>query len=170
MDTEARVENELGLRQSRYGFEVGGLRLVAPANALTEAVAKATIYPIPKSAQALVGVINHRGTAVPIFDIAPALSKRPDLRLLTRDVLVFGQGEHSVGMLMSLAPELLELRHLPQAIPKPSSHLVSFLSSPMGTVQVTDTVWWNFDYQGAFKFLALSQAPVLIKPDDFVTN
>jgi chemotaxis signal transduction protein len=155
MDSGLSNDIEFGPSQSRYGFEVDGLHLAAPAKVITEAVAKATIYPIPKSAPAMVGVINHRGTTVPIFDPAPMPALRTQLRPMERDVLVFGQGEHSVGMLMGSAPELLDLHALAHTTPKPSSHLSPYLSSPMVSAQDSGTVWWDFDYRSAIKSLAV---------------
>jgi chemotaxis signal transduction protein len=155
MDSSLSTDTELGPSQSRYGFEISGLFLAAPAKVITEAVAKATIYPVPKSALTMVGVINHRGTTVPIFDPAPDCDPRTGLRPMQRDVLVFGQGEHSVGMLMGRAPELLDLHALAHTTPKPSSHLSPYLSNPMVSKQNTATVWWDFDYHSAFKSLAL---------------
>jgi chemotaxis signal transduction protein len=155
MENGLSNETDLGPSQSRYGFAINGLYLAAPAKIITEAVAKATIYPVPKSALALVGVINHRGTTVPIFDPSPTPAPRTGLRPMERDVLVFGQGEHSVGMLMGRAPELLELYALEHPTPKPSSHLSPYLSNPMVSMQNTATVWWDFDYHSAFKSLAM---------------
>ncbi|MGB4115560.1 MAG: chemotaxis protein CheW [Polaromonas sp.] len=149
------AHDELGPGQSRYGFEVSGLYLTAPAVVVTEAVAKATIYPVPKSAHALVGVINHRGITVPIFDLLPALGARTGLRPIERDILVFGQGEDSVGMLMNHSPVLMVLHALADILPKPGSPLDAYLSNPMVAAQSAATVWWDFDYQSAFKMLAV---------------
>jgi chemotaxis signal transduction protein len=154
MESGLSSDTELGPGQARYGFEVNGLHLAAPAKVITEAVAKAVIYPVPKSALALVGVINHRGTTVPIFDPARSHAPRSGLRPMERDVLVFGQGEHSVGMLMSSAPELLELHALSHTTPKPVSHLSPYLSNPMVSAQNSAAVWWDFDYHSAFSSLA----------------
>ncbi len=51
------------------GFEVDGRRFALPALLLREAVRAVAIAPLPNAPPILEGVINYRGTIVPVLDV-----------------------------------------------------------------------------------------------------
>jgi chemotaxis signal transduction protein len=145
---------QTGSTQARYGFSVDRLRLTTPAKVMAEVVALATIFPLPKSAKALVGVINHRGSTVPVFDLSEAPPARAGLRRFGHDVLVLDRSERSVGIVLNASPELLELRPASRALEAPDSHLAPYLTSSWVSSADANAVWWDFDYESAISALA----------------
>ena len=144
----------------RYGFRVAGLQLVPAARVLTEMVAQARAYPVPKAAAALAGVINLRGTIVPLFDPQAVDQSIQDIRPTQRRAMVFGHEDERAGLVLALDPELLTLVAPPVNPPRPDSPLADFLVRPW--VQSDDAlqIWWELDHHAAFKYLARHSTPV----------
>lgn len=61
--TQASVEGDLLL------FELGGQRYALPASQVREIVRAVTVLPLPKSPPLVEGVINVRGSVLPVLDI-----------------------------------------------------------------------------------------------------
>lgn len=152
--------NQARLGQARYGFVVGELHLTAGAGVMTELLSQATVFPIPKSAQALVGVINHRGSTVPVFNPSQSTSARAGVRPALCNVLIFGEGQHRAGMVLNTTPNLLELYPAEVGQAKPDTHLSAYLNQPWVTDLNDRTIWWEFDYRAAFLALAQGAARV----------
>jgi chemotaxis signal transduction protein len=149
------------LSQARYGFVVDGLQLTAAAGVMTELIALATVFPIPKSAAALVGVINHRGSTVPVFDASSSPAAQVGVRPKQCNVLIFGEGEHRAGMVLNTTPSLVEL--LPtESQTKPLTHLAAYLVQPWMSALANPSIWWDFDYRSAF--LAMAQGAQFTEP------
>lgn len=140
---------------ARYGFRVAGLQLVPATLVLTEMVAQARVFPVPKSAAALVGVINLRGTIVPLFDPKVLGQTHTDIRPSQRRAMVFGRENERAGLALAADPELLTLVSPSFTPPRPDSPLAEFLVQPW-TPQVGDPldIWWELDHRAAFEFLA----------------
>jgi chemotaxis signal transduction protein len=152
--------NQVRLGQARYGFVVGELHLTAAAGVMTELLAQATVFPIPKSAPAMVGVINHRGSTVPVFDPGHHTSARAGVQPALRNVLIFGEGEHRAGMVLNTTPDLLELYPAEVGQTRPDTHLSAYLDQPWVTGLSGRTIWWEFNYRAAFLALAQGAASV----------
>jgi chemotaxis signal transduction protein len=153
MDDAVAIQAAPRLSQARYGFVLDGLHLTAAAGVMTELIAKAVVFPIPKSAPALVGVMNHRGSTVPVFDAGSRPAQRQGIRPKLHNVLVFGEGEHRAGMVFDGTPSLIELMPSGERT-KPGTHLSAYLLQPWQSALADQGTWWDFDYQNAF--LAMS--------------
>lgn len=153
----ASVNGEL-----RYGFVVGGLRLVPAQRVLTEMIAQARIFPVPRSAPGLAGVTNLRGTIVPLLDRREARRGAPSIQPFTHRALVFDRDESRVGLLLDTQPELLSLMPAPDDTPRPASPLSAFLTRPWAQADQNGQIWWEFNHRAAFESLArgASQAEV----------
>lgn len=145
----------------RYGFEVAGLRLVPAARVLTELVAEARVFPVPKAAPGLAGVINLRGTIVPVLDRRIAPREAGLIRPFTHRALVFDRDDHRVGLLLDGMPQLLALLPLDASdislLPpdtEQGASLKPFLTRPWARVDQPDEVWWEFNHRAAFEALA----------------
>ncbi|HET7868071.1 MAG TPA: chemotaxis protein CheW, partial [Burkholderiaceae bacterium] len=103
----------------RYGFELAGLHLVPARGVLTELVAEARVFPVPRAADAVAGVINLHGTIVPVLDADPAGAAAADLRPARRRALVFDREEQRIAVLLQGAPRLLTLLPGAGAAPRP---------------------------------------------------
>jgi chemotaxis signal transduction protein len=141
----------------RYGFEVGGLRLVPAAGVLTEMVAEARVFPIPKAAGALSGVLNLRGTIVPLFDLQTLAQVAADIRPSQRRALVFDRDEQRAGFLLDAVPELVALVAAPANTPHPAGALAEFLTRAWSRADQPQQIWWQLDHHKAFNFLARSK-------------
>lgn len=144
------------LVEPRYGFVAAGLRLLATKGTLTELLLQATVYPIPHSAQALLGVINHRGSTVAVFDVTAQPKQRVNLLSPVCNVLVFGEAEHRVGLVLQEAPQLMEIEPVHPVPDLPASHLQAFLKQAWLSSGANAAVWWDFDYQAAFRSLGIN--------------
>jgi purine-binding chemotaxis protein CheW len=152
----------------RYGFEVAGLKLLPAAGVLTEMVAEARVFPVPKAAPNLAGVINLRGTIVPLLDRRAVPREAGHIRPFVCRALVLDRDDHRVGLLIDNMPQLLALMPLASASPRPADvfetggphdhrpGLKDFLSRPWCRVDQPDEIWWEFNHRLAFEALARS--------------
>jgi hypothetical protein len=141
-------------RNPRYGFKVAGLSLVPAESVLTEVIADARIFPVPKSAAALAGVVNLRGTIVPMFDPAALGNSVNSLRPSQQRVLVFDREESRVGLLINDDPVLVPLVPAADALARPDGPMARFLIKPWAQEDSPEMIWWEFDHRAAFEFLA----------------
>lgn len=153
----------------RYGFRVAGLQLVPAARVLTEMVAEARVFPVPKAASALAGVANLRGTIVPLLDRRELSRGAPHIRPFLHRVLVFDREEQRVGLLLDAAPELLSLVPAPVDTPRPHhATLAAYLVRPWAQVGQPDQVWWEFNHRAAFESLARGAHPVSLNEEEVI--
>jgi uncharacterized membrane protein len=138
----------------RYGFKVAGLNMVPAESVLTEVIADARVFPVPKSAAALAGVVNLRGTIVPMFDPAAIDSTVNSLRPSQQRALVFDREESRVGLLINDDPVLVPLVPGADALTRPDNPLARFLIKPWAQENAPEMIWWEFDHRAAFEFLA----------------
>lgn len=92
-------------RPARHAFRVGGLRLLVPLGVLCEVVDVPPIARLPNTARWLLGIANLRGAVMPVFNLAHALGLASALPADAR-VLVIGEGESAVGMVIDGLPTL----------------------------------------------------------------
>lgn len=149
----------------RYGFRVAGLQLVPAARVLTEMIAEARIFPVPKSASALAGVTNLRGTIVPLLDRREFRRGSPDIRPFQHRVLVFDREEQRVGLLLDAAPELLSLVPAPEGTTRPGTKLSAFLVRAWAQADQPGQIWWEFNHRAAFESLARGAQPASIQEE-----
>lgn len=162
MDTATRLaEDDAAPRGSvRYGFELAGLHLVPAEGVLTELVAEAKVFPVPRAADAVAGVINLHGTIVPVLDADPAGAAAADLRPGRRRALVFDREEQRIAVLLKGFPRLLTLLPGAAATPRPQGPLARFLTRAWCQADQPSQHWWEFDHRAAFESLARAAHPL----------
>ncbi len=139
-----------------HGFRVAGLHLVPAARVLTEVVAQADVFPVPKSSTALMGVMNLRGTIVPLFDPLLLGQAASHISPSKRHALVFDREEQSLGVLLDGDPELMSMVPAVGTHTRPVSVLSDYLTRPWVRADQPQQIWWEFNHRAAFGFLARS--------------
>ena len=146
--------------ETRYGFELAGLHLVPSHGVLTELVAEATVFRVPRAADTVSGVINLHGTIVPVLDPDPAGAPGADLRPRHRRALVFDREEQRIAVLLKGSPQLLNLVPGAATTPRPHGPLARFLTRAWCQADQPSQHWWEFDHRAAFESLARAAHPL----------
>ncbi len=90
-------------------FEIGGQRYALPAADVREIVRAVAITPLPRAPAIVEGVINLRGTIVPVLDLRSRF-RLPAKALEPADHLIVARaGERLVALRVDRALELVEL-------------------------------------------------------------
>jgi twitching motility protein PilI len=98
----------------RMGIRIGQLRLLLPADGAREVITPPPISRVPHTVPWLLGLANVRGGLVPVVDAAAALGE-------TRRgeeppyLLISGQGDGTLGLLIDGLPRLLNVDPAQQA-------------------------------------------------------
>lgn len=131
----------------RYGLRIGGVPLLLPEGVACEYLVDATVYPVPRAPDRLLGLIHLRGHAVPALDASrQAGTELPVIRSAV--LIVLGQGVGAVALKADEAPQSVTLD--PSAPsgnappPRPSCAFSIALREPR-IERVTADVWWQFD-------------------------
>jgi twitching motility protein PilI len=82
------------------GFQVGGVRLVAPLDDISEVISMPRITGVPRVKEWLMGLANVRGRLIPIVDLHVFLSMAPTQPLHRWRVLVVEDGDLVVGLVV----------------------------------------------------------------------
>lgn len=91
-------------------FRVGGRSLLAPLSQVTEVLAvPAEITPLAGTPAWVLGIANHRGTLLPIFDLAALSGAAETVRRPAERVLVVHDGGLPCGL---MASEVIGIRRL----------------------------------------------------------
>ncbi|MDG4596080.1 MAG: chemotaxis protein CheW [Candidatus Contendobacter sp.] len=138
-------------QRARYGFRVGGLSLLVNQDTVSEVLEQTSIYPLPNVPPWMLGLINLRGNLAPVFDVKRFLDMEDSAAdQEKRRLLVFDQGDKSVGILIDGLPRLVAIGHaLPRLPPLPTplrTHVTKAYTQD-------EIVWLEFDHQGFFRAL-----------------
>lgn len=99
--TEVLPEEEIRLCL----FSIGEDNYAIPVDLLTEIIISQKIFPVPTTPSHVLGVINLRGSIVPIVDIRPALSLPP---LSTPgQIAILKQGAVTLGIVVDNVSEVV---------------------------------------------------------------
>lgn len=144
----------------RYGFQVGYLNLLIGAGIRSELVKKSSIYPLPNTADWFQGLINLRGSLVPVFDIYQILDIEQDKRLQSH-LLILDVDQQAVAVSIRQLPTILQdIRPLP-AMPT----VPDILIESVGNAYSGDhTTWLEFDHNIFFSQLAQNMTMVETLP------
>ncbi|WP_299200366.1 chemotaxis protein CheW [uncultured Amphritea sp.] len=130
----------------RHGFRVGFLQLLLPAQTRSELLRCEHFCAIPETPDWFVGFINHRGDAVPVYDLAASLG--------------LGLTDPKRGWLLLLdaqpATAAVLLQDTPQGITNPSvagdaqprPDLLEGICS--GQYHYHNSLWFEFDHRAYF--------------------
>lgn len=95
-------------------FELFGERMALEMGQVSEIIKAQPLTPVPLAKPDLLGVFNHRGLVLPLFDLSPHLfidgRRRVDPEAITR-FLVVGQGPAAVGLAVE---RILEFMMIPE--------------------------------------------------------
>ena len=131
----------------RFGARVGNIGLLVPKGMLSELVEEITVYPLPTTPPWLQGLINLRGSLVPVFDLK-ALFKIDEWSSEKSNLLVLNTGEKAVGILIDGLPVTLQAAQSLQQDPL----LPPVLRDHRRAVYVKDAeVWVDYDFDGFFR-------------------
>lgn len=133
--------------RARYGFRIGELGLLVKQEAGSEMLSVPQIASLPGAPAGFLGLINLRGNLVPLYELRILLGMGPRQPGAEPMVLVLGQGEQAVGVIIEGRPLALStLRQLHNLPPLPGAlqdHV------PAGYMQ-DDMVWLEFDHSTFF--------------------
>ena len=145
----AEVANSTTSQVLRYGFSIGSLNFIYDVQIACELVKGASIYSVPNTPNWMVGLINLRGSLVPVFN----LEKYFDFKEASDShklLLVLGKGEKAVAFQLKKYPELLDnlvqRDSLPKLIPKIDGYILAAYSSE-------ETIWLELDKEKFFSTL-----------------
>jgi len=133
-------------------FRVGPLGLLFPSDAAREVLAPPPVSRVPHTAAWLQGLANVRGELVPVVDAAAAFGVARDSRARTY-LLLFGQGEAAVGVLIDGLPRLFDPS---AAVPRPTpTELPDLLAgSVIGACEHDGRTWLDIDVDQLLDALA----------------
>ena len=127
----------------RYGFNIGSLGLLIQPGVGSEVMQMPTIWTLPGAQPWLLGLINLRGSLVPVYDLKLVLGLEARSSNAKSLVLVFDQGDKAVGMLIDDFPKPLAGLNLLPNLP----HLPTALVGHVHTGYVkSEMIWLEFDH------------------------
>ena len=140
-------------RVQRYGFRIGGCRLVHDLNLPVELIELSQCYDLPNSGTWFSGLVNHRGNLVPVFDLKSLLGETGPTggRHMLLDI---GRGERAAALLIDGTPDQISIdagsridgpRDVPEVL---RDHL-------RAAYQYAGETWYEANYEGVFESLAL---------------
>ena len=124
-------------------FQLGRDRYALDARRVVEVLPLVGVKKVPQAPRALTGLLNHRGTPVPLIDLGELMLGRPAPQLLsTRIILVrYGNagGERLLGLIAEKATETLQ-RDPQDFVPagiqnKDATYLGPVAPDPLGFIQ-----------------------------------
>jgi twitching motility protein PilI len=134
----------------RFGFRVGGLRLLIQQDSTSELIDQSVVHPIPTSPPWLLGLLNLRGNLVPVFDLHRLLRLNEDDRR-NRTILMLDKDADAVAVLIEGFPEAVIGAHPLHRLPPIPKVLESHVHAAFAK---DDTVWLEVDHRRFFKSLA----------------
>lgn len=90
-------------------FEVAERRYALPAQLLLEVVRAVTIAPLPKAPSIIEGVINYRGTLIPVVGVRQRLGIDPVALSPEQHLLIVVAGSRTVALRVDQALDLVEV-------------------------------------------------------------
>lgn len=97
-------------------FSIGEDTYAIPVDLLTEIISSQKVFPVPTTPSHVLGVINLRGSIVPIVDIRPALSLPP--QTTPGQIAIVKQGSMTLGIVVDNVSEVVGVpERSVQAIP-----------------------------------------------------
>ncbi len=117
----------------RFGIRVAGFGLLLPPERPAEVLARPALYQLHHSPVWLAGLFPLRGHLLPAIDLTALLGGEPQTQAF---ILVLGQREQALGLLMDTLPHTLQLPPpLPQLPPLPAvlaPHVGAAYETPAG--------------------------------------
>ena len=152
-------------------FDVGGRPLALPAAAVREVTWAVAVTPLPKAPPIVEGVINVRGTLVPVLDIRHRLALPAQPVALHQHFIVAHAGQRLVALRVDRA---LDLVSVPEEAIETAARVAPGVEYVAGIAKLPDGLIVIHDLQ---RFLSLAEAEQVdtaitgtMSPDDAVTR
>jgi twitching motility protein PilI len=151
LGTEAGIDLPVSEHhQQRHGVTIGQFSVLLPPNVVSEVVKGSTVYPVPKTASWVKGLLNLRGNLVPVFNLAEhfdAAAEAPE----SPQILAVGKAEQAVALIVDGIPKLASTS---QPISHSSLPLPDAIKSHVRGAYVEDkTMWLELDVSGLIESL-----------------
>ena len=136
--------------QLRHGVTIGSFNVLLPTDQVSEVVKGSTVFPVPKTAAWVRGLLNLRGNLVPVFDLAGQFdptAKAPE----TPQLLAIGKADQAVALLVDGIPKLAATN---QPIPHSTLPLPDAIRNHVRGAFVEDeNMWLELDVSGLIESL-----------------
>lgn len=140
-----RYRDVRSLTPTRFGFRIGDLGLLVPIGMVSELIEEYEVYHLPTTPEWFRGLMNLRGSLVPIFDLKILFEMRTGG--IKSRLLILNERSKAVGVLIDNVPKNVELgQPLPQTPPLPQ--LLAQYSQ--GSYVKNQDIWIEFDFDGFF--------------------
>jgi len=138
--------------QQLLTFEVGGSRFALPSRLLHEVVRAVAIAPLPKAPPIVEGVINVRGTVVPMLDIRQRFGLSPTPVAPEQHLLIAQAGSRVVALRVDRAVDLVSVD---EAAIESAARVVPGVEYVAGIAKLPDGLLVIHDLE---RFLSLEEA------------
>lgn len=132
----------------RYGFVIGNLNFVYDKDVACELVKAVPIYSVPNTPKWMLGLINLRGSLVPVFNLEGYFNFKEEVDKL-KLLLILGKGEKAVAFQIKSYPQLLkdltQLETLPKLMPKIEGYIRAAYQG--------EKIWLELDKESFFSAL-----------------
>ena len=133
------------LTPTRFGFRIGDLGLLVPTGMVSELIEESEVYSLPTTPDWFRGLMNLRGSLVPVFDLKILFEMRTGS--IKSRLLVLNERSKAVGVIIDSPPKTVALgQPLPQTPPLPQ--LLAQYSQ--GAYVKNQDIWIEFDFDGFF--------------------
>lgn len=136
--------------QQRHGVVIGSFSVLLPGDTVSEVVKGSTIYPVPKTASWVKGLLNLRGNLVPVFDLAEHFDVEAQAAE-SPQIVVVGKAEQAVALIVDGIPKLASTS---QAISQSALPLPEGIRNHVrGAFVEDDNMWLELDFSGLIESL-----------------
>lgn len=102
---------------SLLAFQIDSLRFAVPAHEVVEMVRAVAITPLPGAPAVVPGLIDYRGTVIPVFDLGRRFTGRERGVRASDGMIVVDAGTRRVALLVDAIEGLVEPEEAPSAPP-----------------------------------------------------
>ena len=135
----------------RYGYTVAGLHFLVPQKMISEVIQHPDIYELPNSPEWVEGLINVRGSIIPVMNMTRLLHSKHSIDdpcvLMLNDV----NEKQAVAMIIDSLPVSLVYEDLPPSREAYPGNLQDFLGEGF---QIDGTSWLELRPQDLFRKLS----------------
>jgi len=109
--SESAEELEAARRDRlRHGVSIGSFYVLLPPDTVSEVIKGTNVFPVPKTAPWVKGLLNLRGNLVPVFDLTRHFE--PDApQPESPQTLAIGKGDDAIALIVDGIPKLAATDH-----------------------------------------------------------
>lgn len=137
-------------KRARFGFRIGPIGLLIAPQTIAEAIVRPMVFPVPNAPSWLNGLMNLRGTLVPVFDLHEIFELGQEDKAEKVLCLVLDKGEAAAGFFIDATPQSIETDHRlkqPPPVPAPLGEHIAEAYYSHGMA------WCEFDHESFFSAL-----------------